>query len=310
MSVQLYRQAIKIRCVLAVFLFFIITYCHVHAQDNNHFEISRTVGFPDNQANMVSYIELPIGWKWGWIQVTLTGGFNYQLNKGILSKRITLVDNGANSFSSISSEVITANGELALQWNIGDYDNLTSKIPVYHVASSGNDVNIRVEGQVLSSDGATGMKTYTLINDPISVVNNKSRQYKSIMEERVGIGTLDPKERLSVNGKIRSQEVKVEVANWPDDVFAKGYELPSLQETEKQIKDLGHLPGIPSASEVKANGIDLGDMNARLLKKIEELTLYMIEMKKENEKQKLSIQDLKISNEQLITEVNSIKSKR
>ncbi len=282
MAIQLQR-IIKMQCILAVFLFFTGPYGLVNAQDNNHFEISRTVTFPDNQANMVSYIELPVGWKWGWIQVTLTGGFNYQLNKGILSKRITIVDNGANSFSSIANEVVAANGELALQWNIGDYDNLTSKIPIYHITSSGNDVNIRVEGQVLSSDGAAGMKTYTLINDPIAVVNDKSRQYKSIMEERVGIGTLDPKERLSVNGKIRSQEVKVEIANWPDYVFSKNYELPSLSDTERQIKDLGHLPGIPSAAEVKANGVNLGEMNAMLLKKIEELTLYLIEMKKENE---------------------------
>ncbi len=99
----------------------------------------------------------------------------------------------------------------------------------------------------------------------------------------VGIGTTTPTEMLSVNGRIRSREVKVENLNWPDYVFAKDYEMPSLSDTEKQIKDLGHLPGIPSASEVKANGIDLGEMNAKLLQKVEELTLYLIEMKKENE---------------------------
>ena len=108
----------------------------------------------------------------------------------------------------------------------------------------------------------------------------------------LGIGTASPTEKLSVNGKIRAHEIKVETSGWPDYVFAKGYQLPSLEETEKQIKEKGHLPGIPSAEEVKANGIDLGEMNAKLLKKIEELTLYMIEMKKENEKQQKQIEDL------------------
>ena len=102
----------------------------------------------------------------------------------------------------------------------------------------------------------------------------------------VGIGTLVPREKLSVNGKIRAQEIKVEATNWPDYVFSKGYQLPSLKETEQHIRDKGHLEGIPSAEEVKTNGVDLGEMNAKLLKKIEELTLYLIEIKKDHDLEK------------------------
>lgn len=112
----------------------------------------------------------------------------------------------------------------------------------------------------------------------------------------VGIGVTNPSEKLSVNGKIRAQEIKVETANWPDYVFTKGYELPSLRETEQHIKEKGHLFGIPSAEEVKNKGIELGDMNAKLLKKIEELTLYMIELNKTVEKQQLEINKLKQKN--------------
>ena len=97
---------------------------------------------------------------------------------------------------------------------------------------------------------------------------------------------------MSIKGKIRSQEIKVETANWPDYVFGKDYELPSLQEIEQHIKEKGHLPGIPSAVEVKANGVDLGEMNAKLLKKIEELTLYLIESEKRNTLQNAKQQNL------------------
>jgi len=122
-------------------------------------------------------------------------------------------------------------------------------------------------------------------NNPVErmVINNYGN---------VGIGTATPADKLSVNGRIRAQEVKVETANWPDYVFTKEYKLQSLAETETHIKEKGHLPGIPSAAEVKENGVELGEMNKKLLEKIEELTLHLIEMKKENEDQKTSINGL------------------
>jgi hypothetical protein len=126
----------------------------------------------------------------------------------------------------------------------------------------------------------------------------------------VGIGIAVPNEKLSVNGKIRAHEIKVETANWPDYVFAKDYQIPSLAETEKHIKEKGHLPGIPSAEEVKNNGIDLGDMNAKLLQKIEELTLLLIEEHKtlKEQVQKLEVQGKKIEQQQ--TEINQLKRNR
>jgi Leucine-rich repeat (LRR) protein len=102
----------------------------------------------------------------------------------------------------------------------------------------------------------------------------------------VGIGTrVTDGFRLSVNGKIRASDIiKVYPQNqWSDFVFEKDYKLRSLNEVEKFIKQNGHLPEIPSAKEVETEGIDLGGMDAKLLQKIEELTLYMIELKKENE---------------------------
>ena len=88
--------------------------------------------------------------------------------------------------------------------------------------------------------------------------------------------------KLAVNGSIRAKEIVVETG-WSDFVFEKNYNLKTLEEVERYIKDYGHLPNIPSESEVKANGVKLGEMDAKLLQKIEELTLYMIEIRKENE---------------------------
>lgn len=97
-----------------------------------------------------------------------------------------------------------------------------------------------------------------------------------------GIGTDVPKEKLSVNGKIRAHEIKVETANWPDYVFKSDYNLPSLAEIEKFINKNGHLPDVPKAADAEADGISLGEMNKILLKKIEELTLHVIELDKAN----------------------------
>lgn len=102
----------------------------------------------------------------------------------------------------------------------------------------------------------------------------------------IGIGTTDPKSKLAVNGQIRATEVKVLAdISVPDYVFAPDYDLRSLKDTKKYIEENSHLPEIPSAAEIGENGIDLGDMNMRLLKKIEELTLHQIDLLEKLEQQ-------------------------
>ncbi len=99
----------------------------------------------------------------------------------------------------------------------------------------------------------------------------------------VGIGTLNPTYKLSVNGDIRTKEVVVE-ANWADYVFDKKYKLSSLDEVEKFIQHNKHLPNIPSAKEVEEKGLHVGDVQKRMMAKIEELTLYMIDANKKIER--------------------------
>lgn len=97
----------------------------------------------------------------------------------------------------------------------------------------------------------------------------------------VGIGTITPEEKLSVKGKILAQEIRIKPTGWADYVFEKSYQLPALSYIEEYISKNKHLPGIQSAAEVEKNGVCLGEMNAKLLAKIEELTLYLINQNKE-----------------------------
>jgi hypothetical protein len=77
-------------------------------------------------------------------------------------------------------------------------------------------------------------------------------------------------------------------SEWSDYVFEPDYKLMPLNELKEFIERNKHLPGMPSANEVASKGIDVAEMNALLLKKIEELTLYVLELKKEIEKFKYS----------------------
>lgn len=109
----------------------------------------------------------------------------------------------------------------------------------------------------------------------------------------VGIGTKTPDARLTVSGDIHSREVKVTVNAGADYVFNDDYEPISLTELEKFIRDKRHLPEMQSAKEMEEEGLELGKMDIRLLKKIEELTLYMIIFNKEMESLKAENEELK-----------------
>jgi hypothetical protein len=93
---------------------------------------------------------------------------------------------------------------------------------------------------------------------------------------KVGIGTYEPKEMLTVNGKISAIEIRVNGQGAPDYVFEEGYKIGTLEEVDHYIKANKHLPEIPSAKELERDGMAVGEMNRLLLKKIEELTLHLI----------------------------------
>ncbi len=109
--------------------------------------------------------------------------------------------------------------------------------------------------------------------------------YGDFATNQVGIDTKSVPSGYSfaVAGKIAVEEVLIDVqTNWPDYVFTQNYDLPTIKEVEIFIANNGHLKDIPSAKEVQEHGILQGEMDAKLLKKIEEITLYVIELNNTN----------------------------
>lgn len=155
---------------------------------------------------------------------------------------------------------------------------------VWGIASGYAGTNIGVYGY--ASNGTTNWAGYFLGDAYIS------------SDLRVGTTTQATGYSLSVNGKIACEEVLVEdMTSWPDYVFSEGYNLMSLEEIEEQINQRKHLPGIPSAQEIEENGLLLGDMQKKLLEKVEELTLHLIQQNKKIAELEAEINKLKQDNE-------------
>lgn len=151
-----------------------------------------------------------------------------------------------------------------------------------------------------NSPGITKIKFSDVVHKSSLVIFNTGK---------VTVGTdqydSDPNYIFYVRKGIKAEQVKVEnpAANgWADYVFKKDYKLRTLEEVEKHIEQKGHLPNIPSAKEVEKDGINLGEMDARLLEKIEELTLYSIEQNKKLKLQSEKVEKLEKLVEKLLSE--------
>lgn len=153
------------------------------------------------------------------------------------------------------------------------------------------------QGAINFYGGATvGGSDYTVSN---ATLNSNYLQMR-IAGGNVSIGTDDSRGyKLAVNGSAIATSMKVKPnGSWPDFVFLKEYKLPALTEVKAYIDKNQHLPDMPSAAEVRKDGLDLGEMNRLLLKKVEELTLYLIDAENENKllKEKLSNVDQRLEN--------------
>jgi len=211
---------------------------------------------------------------------------------------IKLVD----SHGFIHSGKIALGTPVDLSTAVGDYIN--KRLPIYldvryyakykvKITYLQDKVNVITDNNQIKIDDnpspmdITDFPESNALNINLAI-NGTGNHY--IENGNVGIGTSKPKNKLDVKGTVHAQEVKVDMDwNWPDFVFKKEYNLPTLKEVEEHIVEKGHLENIPSEEEILKNGINLGEMDSKLLQKIEELTLYIIEQNK-----KISVQEDKI----------------
>lgn len=172
-------------------------------------------------------------------------------------------------------------GHSYLHWNT---HSLVMGTPIGHYAY--NSVDFK-PGGVNEAPLFSQLRMYTAKNEnehDLKIQFNTMGNSFINSDGNVGIKTSNPQYTLDVKGTIRATEVKIEsIDNFPDYVFSENYSLRPLSEVNNFIRENGHLPEIPSAQEVKENGISLVEMNKILLKKVEELTLYVIELNRKYE---------------------------
>jgi hypothetical protein len=202
---------------------------------------------------------------------------NFINSTGSASNLISL---NPNSFSTLTDNFYIKNYFTIANTTLGGLTTKTINLTLPLISNS------PISGSSIVSNGNAFMQ------GDLSVNNN------TYLWGKVRIGsktaTFHPDAKLSVEGKVAAQHfVITKPSNWSDRVFQKGYKMLSLYEVEHFINNNKHLPEVPSEADVMEKGYDANEMDAILLQKIEELTLHMIELKKENETLKKSIANLK-----------------
>lgn len=261
------------------------------AEAQHFFEKSFQVVFLHGSANQVAYLQIPKNIiVFGTLEIQLTGGFNYQLNRGVLTKRIDIVYAGdTGSYLDQGSEITQASEPFASYWAIGDFDRANCRIPIYHLTNAGSDLSIKVRMQLIHSDAIAPLQAGLNMTAPAVGPGGIARQYRHFNDERIGIGTISPEYKLDIVGTLRAHEIRVNTQKTADFVFDPDHQLPSLDSVKTFIAENKHLPGIPSAKQMEKEGVNVGDLQIDLLQKIEELTLHLIRATEQAERQEKRI---------------------
>lgn len=214
-----------------------------------------------------------VGGAWNFHKILANGNVSYQM---------TVVDNGnvgigttvpKSKLEVVGQDGICSRGYEPFMTIIDDNSGKSARIQAAH-----GDINF-----FKGVPSGQGWNNYI----PQMVIKDNGIVMIGTLKTPVGY-------KLAVGGKVICEEVKVQLQNaWPDYVFESDYVLPSLEQVEQHIKINKHLPGIPAACELETDGISVGAMQTKMMEKIEELTLYLIDLKKENTALRQEIEILK-----------------
>jgi hypothetical protein len=160
-------------------------------------------------------------------------------------------------------------------------DNPVEQLTVFTNGSGAGISHRNANGIVLSTHlGATSASYGTRGPHNFRLVTSDVSRLSITYDGKVGVGIDFPLNTFEVNGTMRAKELIIETVNWPDYVFGDQYKLMPLADVESYINTHKHLPNIVSAAEMEANGVYVGDTQKKMMEKIEELTLYIIDLEK------------------------------
>jgi hypothetical protein len=229
--------------------------------------------------------------------LTGTNSGTYGLYAGVASTGRSWIQGGTHAGAAIAYDLILqgAGGYLGVGANAPYYklqaQSADRGVALFHSTSTGNTGNLAIINAGNQNYGVFGVVSSGAAPTPdvfgLGYSSAANASFTNIINwttgGRVGIGTSTPDEALTVKGQIHSYDVRVDAESEvvPDYVFEKDYDLLPLSEVEAYVRQNKHLPEVPSAKEMEAEGISLKEMNLLLLRKVEELTLHLIEQNKE-----------------------------
>jgi hypothetical protein len=251
--------------------------------------VNGSIGFA-NQNNADKKLYSPTDGDLEWLTNNLAAGHGFAIsNNGTKAVYLNTSGNSYLNGGNIGIGTVNPNNKLEITGATGSsglrFTNLNAASATT-LSTGGKVLSVDANGDIIlvkDSVGTTGVSNTVWTQ----IANNRIQNSNTGAVVIGGLNTaaLPGNYKLYVKDGILTEEVKIAAEgslDWADYVFAKDYKLRSLAEVESYVKSNKHLPGVPSAEEVSKNGINVAKMEAKLLEKIEELTLYMIDLKKEN----------------------------
>jgi hypothetical protein len=190
-------------------------------------------------------------------------------------------------YGDFSTDVVNINGKLG----IGTPAAPDASLTVYGTSNFYPNMVGAADARLLSIKSTLSNPAFSDNNFPVVLATGGGNQPLILDAARVGIGTANPKYKLDVAGSIRANEIKVNTTG-ADFVFAPNYKLRPLSEVESFIKQNLHLPEIATAAEMQNDGVNLSEMQTKLLQKVEELTLYIIKQEATIQQQNIQLQKI------------------